>query len=119
MSFSPDISFIIAFLYVLFNTLCLVAYIPQVIKMLRDKHARRTAALSMWGIWTMGGAIELLYAFDIGNTPWMSMAVGHLLACGLVFSIGLYGKAELRAVSKKTKTTAVVAPSSPALRTSI
>lgn len=84
-------SMILASLYILFNTACLIAYLPQVVQLCRSHEAREHVVLSMWGIWTLGAAIELLYAMDIGNHPWMWMAAGHLMACIIVTMFGVYG----------------------------
>lgn len=84
-------SIVLASLYVLFNTACLIAYFPQVLQLYRSHQAREHVVLSMWGIWTLGAAIELLYAMDIGNHPWMWMAGGHLMACVIVTMFGVYG----------------------------
>lgn len=87
-------SFFIAFLYISFNALCLLAYAPQLFRMLKEKNARQYTSLSMWGIWALGGFIEFLYAYDIGNGPWMWMALGHFVACFIVFSLALWGRME-------------------------
>jgi len=84
-------SIVLASLYVLFNTACLIAYLPQVLQLCRSHEAREHVVVSMWGIWTLGAAIELLYAMDIGNHPWMWMAGGHLTACVIVTGFGAYG----------------------------
>ena len=108
MRFLFDYSFIVAFLFVAFNSLCLIAYLPQVIKMLKEQQARQSVCLTMWGTWCLGAGIEFLYAVDISNTPWMLMALGHFVACLIVLSIGLYGMRE-----KKKEQIAVSSFSSP------
>lgn len=84
-------SILLASLYVLFNTACLIAYFPQVVQLCRSHEAREHVVLSMWGVWTLGAGIELLYAMDIGNHPWMWMAGGHLVACVIVTTFGVFG----------------------------
>lgn len=85
------VSIVLASLYVLFNTACLIAYVPQVLQLCRSVSARQHVVLSMWGMWSLGAAIELLYAMDIGNQPWMWMAGGHLVACVTVSVFGVWG----------------------------
>lgn len=84
-------SVLIATLYVLFNTACLIAYVPQIIHLFRTSTAREHVVVSMWSIWTLGAFIELLYAYDIANKPWMWMAAGHLIACLIVTALGTQG----------------------------
>lgn len=84
-------SVLIATLYVLFNTACLIAYIPQILHLFRVSKAREHVVVSMWLVWTIGAFIELLYAYDISNKPWMWMAAGHLIACLIVTGLGTQG----------------------------
>lgn len=94
-----DASLLLATAYVVFNVACLMAYGPQLWAMIQNPLARQHVSLSMWGTWTLGAMIELLYAQDIGNTPWTSMAMGHLVACFLVWAVGLWGAWEKRALA--------------------
>lgn len=85
-------SFFIASLYVIFNTLCLVAYIPQFLSLLKSSSARKTIAMLMWSTWALGAFIELLYAHDLKNIPWTIMSLGHLVACLVIIGFGVYEK---------------------------
>lgn len=93
---SSHYSLFLASAYVVFNGACLIAYFPQVLKLIQSSQARCDVVLTMWITWTFGAAIELLYAMDIGNAPWMWMAAGHLVACVVIASLGIWGQAHKR-----------------------
>ena len=76
--------------YLLFNTLCLLAYIPQITLYIKVPSSRQGLALSAWVVWFFGAVIEFLYALHIENAPWSFVAIGHIVACGIIVSFGLY-----------------------------
>lgn len=80
---------LIATVYVLFNSISIMAYLPQVIKLFKSRAARMHVAISTWSIWTVGASIEFLYARSLGNIPWQAMSCGHFVACLTVVLLAL------------------------------
>lgn len=80
----------LAVLYVAANALSLVAYLPQLYKLLKQPSARVGLSLLTWGWWTVGALIELIYASDaVHDTHWATVAWFHLVACGSAFVLGV------------------------------
>jgi hypothetical protein len=87
-----DTKWLLATAYLAANLVCVIAYAPQIWRVLRDARARRETVLVMWWTWTLGGLTEWLYATSSGdNLAWQVIAIGHTLAC---LSVALLGSME-------------------------
>ena len=96
--------------YLLFNTFCVLAYIPQITLYIKVPSSRQGLALSTWTVWLFGAVIEFLYALHIENAPWSFVAIGHIVACGIIVAFGFHDqlikraqKIELSVITEATK----------------
>lgn len=88
---------LITILYLCFNVIALIAYAPQMIKVYLNKNCRSGISIITWGLWTIGGICEFLYAFFVvKNNLWAGVSLGHFFACLWVFSFGLNYRLNLK-----------------------
>lgn len=76
------------FLAGFFNTLRIVSYLPQILKIARDPHGATAISFWTWGLWTAANASTAFYAYvcvhDLGLTAVNSMnAVCCIVVIGL------------------------------------
>lgn len=75
-------------IFALFNTLRLVSYLPQIIRVARDPHGAAAISYTCWVIWIGANASTAAYAaINLGDL-WLS-AVGSFNAACCTIVVGL------------------------------
>ncbi len=73
-----EISFAI---FVLFNTLRLVSYLPQIVRVARDPYGAGAISYTCWVIWIGANASTAAYAAINLDDPWLSAVSSFNAAC--------------------------------------
>jgi len=67
---------IITWAYSCVGIVSLTAYLPQIIKLIREPDSAHKIALSSWLIWTLTGGISVCYAAGVAHDPYITWVAG-------------------------------------------
>ncbi|ESW94360.1 hypothetical protein NKH34_27180 [Mesorhizobium sp. M1148] len=89
-----DLSF---YLFTVFNGLRVVSYLPQIVRVARDRHGASVISYATWLLWTGANATTGLYAHINLNDPALA-AINWLNAvcCVLVIALTAYKRHRAR-----------------------
>jgi hypothetical protein len=86
-------------LFTLFNSVRVVSYLPQIIRVLRDENGASAISYATWGLWVAANATTGLYAAV--NLSDMTLAILNLLnaaCCVLVIGLTSMKRRRLRPI---------------------
>jgi hypothetical protein len=74
--------------YLATNGLRVLSYVPQIVRVYKDKAGAQAISLSTWSFWTVSNLTTALYAAAILNDPFLStVSAGNTACCGLVVAM--------------------------------
>jgi hypothetical protein len=83
--------------FMLCNSLRVVAYVPQITKAARDQSGAEAISFLTWGLFLFSNASAIAYAL-VNNEDWTMACVflGNALGCGAILLIGAWKRTQHR-----------------------
>jgi hypothetical protein len=83
--------------FMLCNSLRVVAYVPQITKAARDQSGAEAISFLTWGLFLFSNASAIAYAL-VNNEDWMMACVflGNAAGCAAILLIGAWKRAQHR-----------------------
>lgn len=78
---------LLAWIYGASGVIAALFYVPQILRLVRDKRAREGFSLVTWGAWTGLSVIAFAYASLIVRTSEMMIATGLNMACQMIITV--------------------------------
>lgn len=83
-------------LYIGFNSVRVLSYIPQIFVVMKDKQGAKAISLITWSFWTGANLTTALYATIIAPDAWLAgMSYGNTLGCLIVVVMVVYKRWKL------------------------
>lgn len=96
---------ILGFLYMLNCAICIVAYMPQLWKLVHDKTDSASVSMPSWLIWIYTGAVGLAYAVVVNGDPLLILSAGsNMLLCAAVVGMLFFNRYIKSKMSKGAET---------------
>jgi len=78
-------------LFTFCNTVRFVAYVPQIIRLVRDRSGAEAISFGTWGLFLVSHASAMAYAL-VNNEDWLmaSMFLGNAVGCGAILLIAAW-----------------------------
>lgn len=85
-------------LYSIFAVVLGLSYIPQLVRVWRDRQGAQALSLPTWGFWVISSITSLLYAtFVVGKLAFIVATAGSALGCVAIFSVGAWRRLRYKA----------------------
>lgn len=98
--FTPELLSLVTALYAASSALRLVAYLPQIVAIARDRSGAQAISLLTWTFWGVSHAITAVYsALLLKDTLLFSMMIGNALGCAAVIWVTLIRRGPHRALA--------------------
>jgi len=90
-------------LFTLFNSLRVISYLPQILRVLRDTNGASAISYATWGLWVAANATTGLYAaVNLGDLTLAALNLLNAACCVIVIA--------LTAVKRRTARPPLVSP---------
>jgi hypothetical protein len=82
-------------LFTFCNTVRFVAYVPQIIRAVRDRSGAEAISFGTWGLFLVSHASAMAYAL-VNNHDWVmaSMFLGNAVGCGTILVIAAWKRSQ-------------------------
>jgi PQ loop repeat len=82
-------------LFTFCNTVRFVAYVPQIIRAVRDRSGAEAISFGTWGLFLVSHASAMAYAL-VNNQDWVmaSMFLGNAVGCGAILLIAAWKRSQ-------------------------
>jgi hypothetical protein len=79
------------------NSLRFMAYVPQIIKAVRDRSGAEAISFGTWALFLVSHASAMAYAL-VNKEDWMmaSMFLGNVIGCGAILLIAAWKRSQCR-----------------------
>lgn len=85
-------------LFSAFNILRLVSYLPQIVRVARDRHGASAISFASWGMWVGANASTAAYALVNLGDPWLgAINVVNAACCVVVLALTFVKRRRYRA----------------------
>jgi hypothetical protein len=79
------------------NCIRLIAYVPQIVTILRCPHGAQGVSCLSWSLFAVGHLATALYGWVTAHDVWMAFVfMVNFSACTLIIVLALYKRAEVR-----------------------
>lgn len=76
--------------FTFFNALRVFSYIPQIVRVARDRHGALAISYSTWGMWTGANLSTAAYAFVNVSDPWLGViSLFNTAGCAAVIALAI------------------------------
>lgn len=90
---SAYVTTIVAVIYLVAGGITVIAYVPQVIAALKDKHGAHAISLKAWLLWSATSLSTLAYSIVVIKTlPIKLVSSGNFIGCLAVFLAAAYSR---------------------------
>lgn len=92
-----SIAEVILFAYGGCNALRVVSYVPQIVRIVRDREGARAISLSTWWLWISANATTALYAWvNLGDAPLALLNALNTICCLVVVAMTTWKRITIR-----------------------
>lgn len=87
----PDAAELILLAYGACNAVRVVSYVPQIMRIARDREGARAISLSTWWLWIAANATTALYAWtNLGDAPLALLNALNAMCCIVVVTLTMW-----------------------------
>jgi uncharacterized protein with PQ loop repeat len=86
-------------LFAICNTARVFAYVPQIVKIGRDRHGAAAISYTTWALFALSHLSTVAYALLVVDDPWMAaMFAANTLCCLVILGLTAWKRALFRAI---------------------
>ena len=91
---AADITFAV---FTFFNSLRFLAYVPQIVRAIKDQSGAEAISFGTWALFLVSHASAMAYAIENqGDWTMASVFLGNALGCGIILLIAAYKRSRHR-----------------------
>ena len=101
----PTAADVILLAYGICNTVRVVSYLPQIVRIARDRDGARAIALSTWWLWIAANATTALYAWvNLADAPLAFLNALNALCCLAVVALTVWKRMTMAGPMRSAET---------------